>query len=267
MITLGAGVTNPPPNLNSTALNPQQTAIADTASLIPVATFAPLLQATLNAQGFTAANNWTLLPNLLTLANNATFNITTYSLSLNPAGSAFGERINFTLNPNLAGPVGPPPPGTIVTEHWLQLLNEDQRYVAESGAPFGFAIPGQPGFWQVDNGDVAGGAAAGAGTGPYYDSNGGTIVPPMFSDFPHYYAGGGTYLHFDAIPTWDVFTPAMGDTAASELIEVGNYGLAWGFSIVPEPSTISLMAVGLLGLAGYTWRRRQSPCGASLKVA
>src|SRR5689334_941392 len=66
-ITLAGGVQNPPPNVSSTGLNPQQTAIADTATLIPVANFSANLQATLNAQGFTAANNWTLNTNTVTL--------------------------------------------------------------------------------------------------------------------------------------------------------------------------------------------------------
>ena len=66
-------------------------------------------------QKFSAANNWTVNTIAVSLANNATFNITQYALTLNPggnnqpglvngtaAGSAFGENINFTLNPNLA---------------------------------------------------------------------------------------------------------------------------------------------------------------------
>jgi len=54
-ITLG-----PYPSLDSTGLNPKQTAVADTISLVPVANFSALLQSVLNAQGFTAANNWTV---------------------------------------------------------------------------------------------------------------------------------------------------------------------------------------------------------------
>lgn len=253
------GVKNPPPNLKSTGLSPAQLAVADKATLVPVATFSPLLQATLDKQGFTAANNWTLVNNQLTLANNATFNITTYSLSLNAAGTAFGETIDFTLNPNLAGPVGPfnPPP----TEHWLQYVNTNAKI-----NNFGFPIAGQQGFWQVDNGQVAGGPANGPATGPYYDSNGdgGFSTPPTFFDFPNGfnssppgYAGVGTYLHFDAIPTWDIFTPAAGGKPASEIIDVGNYGLQWGFSIVPapEPSSLLLLGSGFLAMAGVLRKR------------
>ena len=243
---------NPPPNFNSAA---EEIAIAVKATLVPVATFTPILQATLNAQGFRGANNWILVDNLLALDNNATFNITADRLRLNVLGTAFGELTDFTLDPDLAEIN--PPPGSTLTEHWLQLLHEDKRYVAESGDPFGFAIAGQPGFWQLDNGDVKGGPAAGAGTGPYYASNGGTFIPPMFHDFPRYYQGVGTYLHFDTIPSWDLFSPAMGNIPAMETIFAGDYGLTWGFSIVPEPSTIRLMAVGLLGLVGCSWRRRQ----------
>jgi hypothetical protein len=253
-ITTKAGVANPPPNVQSTGLNPQQTAIADKAVLVPVADFSAILQSTLIAQGFTAANNWTLVNNVATLDDNATFNITAYNISLNPGGTAFGETMDFTLNPNLAQP-GNLPAGSTATLHWLQILNDDQRY-----GNFGYAIAGQQGFWQLDNGDVVGGAAAGAGTGPYYDSNapgGGFSTPPGFHDFPRYYAGVGSYLHFLAIPTWDVFIPAGGGNPATESIMVGNYGIAWGFKIVPEPSSITLIAFGVVAIVGVAWKRRK----------
>src|SRR6476660_9892934 len=197
-ITLAGGVQNPPPNKTSVV---PETAIADKATLIPVANFSGVLQSVLDAQGFTAANNWSLVTNAAPLDNNATFNITKYELFLNPANTAFGETMDFTLNPNLAQPANLPA-GSTATLHWLQMLNEDRKY-----GNFGFPIAGQQGFWQLDNGDVNGGAAAGAGTGPYYDSNsaGGFSTPPTFHDGPNYYSGIGSYLHFTAIPTWDVF--------------------------------------------------------------
>jgi hypothetical protein len=275
MITLAKGVTNPPPSVASTALAPQQIAVADTATLVPVANFSGILQATLNAQGFTNANNWTLVTNAVALANNATFNITAYNLSLNPggdnqggipngtpAGSAFGETMEFTLNPNLAAPANVPV-GPNVTEHWLQIINESRKF-----GGFGYPIQGQPGFWQLDDGDKPGGAAAGAATGPYYDSNnGGKVfsVPPPFHDFVRYASGVGTYLHFDSIPTWDVFTPAADGKPATETIDVGNFGLAWGFTIspavvMPEPSSIMLV---LVGSASIFVLRRSSKSDAS----
>src|SRR5271157_3621548 len=121
-ITLANGVMNPPPNMQSTSLNPQQTAAADTATLIPAATFGPALESLLTMQQFSAANKWTLNMNAVTLDPNATFNITQYNLTLNAAGSAFGEIMKFTLMPNLAAPMNPPAT-SIVTEHWLQIFN------------------------------------------------------------------------------------------------------------------------------------------------
>jgi PEP-CTERM motif-containing protein len=264
-ITLGAGVTNPPPSLASTGLVPTQVAIADTATLVQETNFASILQLTLNAQGFTAANNWTLGP-VLPLADNATFNITQYNLCFNTCtgggktivGAGFGEDMDFTLDPNLAVPATPA--GSTVTEHWLQVVQTNAQVNG-----YGFPIVPLQGYWQADNGQKNGGKAAGAGTGPYYDSNsapGDFSTPPKFHDLPAFYLGAGTYLHFDVFPTWDIFTPAAGKAPASDTIDVGSVGLAWGFQIVavPEPSTGMFMVAGLalIGLSGrYRFTRNR----------
>jgi hypothetical protein len=259
MLTLAGGVANPPPNLQSTGLNPKQTAIADKAALVPVAGFTPILQATLDAQGFTNKNNWTVVNNMAPLDNKATFNVTAYNLSLNGGGTAFGETMDFTLDPNLAQPANLPA-GSEATLHWMQVLNEDQKY-----GNFGYAIAGQQGFWQLDNGDKPGGLAAGPTTGPYYDSNpvkGKTFsTPPTFHDFPSFYAGIGTYLHFTVFPTWDVFTPAQPGVPATESMYVGNYGVSWGFSMVPEPSSVIMLSFGFVAIIGVAWKLRRQPPG------
>ena len=186
------GVTNPPSSLSTTALSSPQTAIPDTATLVPTIGLLGTLQAVLDAQGFSNADNWSLVANAVTLANNATFTLVQYNLFLNPggnnqdgglpigtpAGSAFGEGIRLALDPNLAGPANVTA-GSTATIHWLQLLNEDKPYNG-----FGFPITGLPGFWQFDNGDISGGAATGPATGPYYDSfapPGAFPVPPCSS--------------------------------------------------------------------------------------
>jgi hypothetical protein len=266
-LTLANGVSNPPPNLITTAagVNPPQTAVALTATLVQEANVNNLLQSVLNAQGYTNGNNWTLAPNVVTLANNATFNITSYNLILNPggngqpglangtpAGSAFGEVMQFTLNPNLTGPANPPA-GSTVTEHWLQYINTNAKVNG-----YGFQIAGQSGFWQLDNGQITGAAASGAGTGPYYDSNAdpGFSVPPTFSDTPSFYSGFGTYLDFTVIPVWDVYTPGADGNPATESIDVANVGLSWGFSIVPEPTT-ALFGLAIIAACGMSRRRLQ----------
>ena len=257
-ITLANGVSNPPPNLTTTSatVNPPQTAVAITATLVQEANVNNLLQSVLNAQGFTNGTNWTLSPNVVTLANNATFNITAYNLFLNPAGSAFGENFQFTLSANgLAAPMNPPA-GSTVTEHWLQYVNTSAQVNG-----FGFQIAGQSGFWQLDNGQKnAPATASGAGTGPYYDSNGdGFSTPPNFSDAPQFYSGVGTYLDFTVIPVWDVFTPAAGATPATESIDVANEGIEWGFTVVPEPTT-ALFGAALFGVCVIG--RRRTPATA-----
>jgi hypothetical protein len=252
------GVDNPPPALNSTALVPQQTAIADTVAVVPLANYNAVLQSVLGLQGFSAANNWSYVNNAVALDPNATYGLGQYELFLNPggngqpglpdgtaAGSAFGEHVNFTLAPNLAGPANVPM-GSIVTEHWLNL--EQASFKVNN---FGFNnVPGQQGWWKLDNGNVQGAAASGAGAGPYYDSNAdpGFSVPPAFYDGPQFYSGIGTYLHFTTIPTWDVYTPAAGGNPAMESIEVGDYGVTWGFTIVPEPRMVWFLAIGAVCL-------------------
>jgi hypothetical protein len=250
-ITLAGGVQNPPPSVTSGV---PEKAIADKATLVPVANFSGILQSVLDAQGFTNANHWSLVTNAAPLNENEIFNITDYHLFKNGGNTAFGENMDFTLAHNLARPADVPM-GSTATLHWLQMLNEDKKYNG-----FGYAITGQQGFWQLDNGDIAGGAAAGAGTGPYYDSNsmGGFSLPPGFHDAPQFYSGIGSYLHFTAIPTWDIFTPAMGTTPASESINVGNFGLAWGFVIVPETSTFMLIVIAWASISAIR-RRKYMP--------
>lgn len=251
-IALGNGVSNPSPTIASTGLNPQEFAVADTITLVPVANFSGILQSVLNAQGFTAANNWSLVTNNAPLDANATFTVSDYHLFLNGTGTAFGQNIDFTLNPNLASPAVPG--GSTATLHWLQYVNTNAKV-----NNYGFAINGQQGFWQLDNGQVNGGAAAGAATGPYYDSNanpGDFSTPPTFHDAPQFYAGEGTYLHFTAIPVWDIYTPAAGEDPATESINVGNYGISWGFAVIPEPSS-SFAFIFVLSLGMRALRRRR----------
>lgn len=252
-ITLGGGVSNPPPNLVSKV---PETAIARKATLVPAATFGPVLKAVLDAQGFTSGNNWYYdTKTSLALDDDATFDITTYSLSLNPAGDAFAQTIEFALSPDLDEPTGLPEDAE-TSLHWLQYVNTNAKVNG-----FGYAIGGYDGFWQVDNGQKAGGAAAGPETGgPYYDSNTEDpfSTPYDFYDKPGFYSGVGTYLYFTVIPVWDVYVPSDDEEEpATETLYVGNYGLSWGFTIVPEPASIiiwvSLIAIGLV----WTRRRRR----------
>ncbi len=256
-ITLANGVANPPANLTSGV---PETAVADTATLVASNAFSAILLATLDAQGYTAANDWVFsfasppLPNGLTnpvaLPGNAHFHITDYSLFVNGGNTAFGETFDFTLqNP----PADPVLEGATITRHWINILNMDKRY-----GDFGYAIAGQQGFWQVDNGDVEGtngGTNRGAvnGAGPYYDSNsaGGFSTPYTFHDAPQFYSGIGSYLHFITIPAWDV------SSGGKNYIVVGDTGIKWGFTIVPEPSTITLSALSVLVVAWSGFRSKQ----------
>jgi hypothetical protein len=251
-LTVSAGVHNPALSLQSTGLNPAEYAVSDTVGLVPVANFEGVLQATLNAQGFTPANNWSLVTNSVTLSSNAVYNLSTYTLALNSAGTGFGENIQFALNADPASPTVPA--GSTPTLHWLQYINTSAKVNG-----YGFTIPDESGYWQVDNGQINGAAASGAATGPYYDSNadGETFsTPPSFYDFPQYYSGIGTYLHFDVVPVWDIYNPASNGSPASEDIDVANYAVSWGFTIeaVPEPRAPALV---MIAASALTVRRRR----------
>ena len=73
----------------------------------------------------------------------------------------------------------------------------------------------------------------------------------------------GYFLHFQVVPVWDVFVPAVPPadgnpgTPATETMYVGNYGVAWGFRVVPEPSSIVIMTFGMVTLVGVAWKRKK----------
>jgi hypothetical protein len=49
---------------------------------------------------------------------------------------------------------------------------------------------------------------------------------------------------------------AQGQNPATESINVADFGVAWGFAIVPEPSSFIMLAVGMMGVVVYVWRRK-----------
>jgi hypothetical protein len=259
-LTVANGVTNPPAPITDTIGGVKQTAVAYTATSI-LASAVPL-QKILDAQKFTNANNWTLNTTTVDIAE-ATYNLTQYTLENKP-GVGFGEKVGFSL---IGDVLGAPTagPGDTVTLHWLQVINTNAQVNS-----YGYAIAGLSGVWQSDNGQKDGakvdGTNNGSGTnnghsGPYYDSNnnaGGDpdkefSVPPGFFDFPHWYSGIGTYLIFDAFPSWDVYNA----TNQTDTIYVASEGVQWGFAIVPEPGSIVIWALIVSGSGVAAYRRRR----------
>jgi hypothetical protein len=199
----------------------------------------------INNQGFTNEYGWFF--NSITLGNTAVFNVTTNTDTVAPAvaGGQITASVDFSIN---FGNTVQPADATL---HWLQILNEDQQYGTDEtgGTPFGYSFPPLPGYWEFDNGDVANG---GNGIGPFYDSNDGpNIVPPNFEDNASVgSATPGTFLHFIAIPTWDV-TDGNNNT-----VYVASQGIAWGYAVVPEPASAGVVMVVII--SGLMRRRARS---------
>ena len=230
--------------------------IADPATLVGSSTWNSVLSQVLDKQGFSEQNDWVYSFNNASppfpagvvqptpLGNNANFSVLTYTLNSYVDNTYFGETLSFRLK---YGTTVPPNPGNdyTVTAHWLQLINESSKF-----NNFGYAVPGQPGYWFLDNGRVP----WSPGAGPFYDSNdSGFSTPPNYFDNPKYYQGAGTYLHFTTIPAWEI---SNGGTV--DWLVVANTGLTWGFAIVPEPSSMVLLAQFVLAAAvAETWRRRR----------
>jgi hypothetical protein len=205
-----------------------------------------VLSQTLDAQGFTAQNGWNYsLMNITPLANDANYNVTTYVAST-PNGVKSSETVQWDWK---AGSTMDPTGGK-GTLHWLQLLNEDQRYPGGFGnGPFGYAIAGQKGYWQLDNDDIA----WAKGVGPYYDSNSPAPTPfPNFYDKPTQTVPLGGYLHFYTIPVWDLNANGV------DTIYAGAPAISWGFTVLPEPSSIVSASIGGLLVLGFAWGRRKA---------
>jgi hypothetical protein len=242
--------------------------VADPLQLSGQANWSVILSQVLDKQGYTVANGWNYsLLNITSLANNASYTVRNaafpdgtgvvkrgYQLQ-SSGGNALNEPMRVALNIGATAP--PAPVGATVTQHWIQILNEDRQYSIGGGAVYGFAINGQSGFWQIDNSDKT--FTVGSGFSPFYDVAFNGWTPTAVGDDPTTLSDGllGAYLHFTMLPVWDAQTVVAGKTVDS--LYVGDQGFSWGFSIVPEPSSIVLVLIGSASMFMVHLRRRKTP--------
>ena len=149
------------------------------------------------------------------------------------------------------------------------------------GTPVGYyrVLSGVSGSFSVDEGtntahevdltqytnDVS--VLAGSSTGPLYNENAeaiagapfagsvqlptGNVSDVVFSEIPFYYGGGTIDLHASSVISFSGLE--AGDVVTLDLPNNNDMDPA-----VLEPASLTLLGIGIVGMAGYGWRRKRS---------
>src|SRR5258708_5769709 len=228
-----------------------------------------------NPRGYSGANGWTI--NFATLQGSFTRNTYYPYATKVPDVSLGGLTVPAVNNAGYGGavmaltytPAGSDPTGA--NAEWIQVVKTNYAFGADSPMKKNGYDAGGGFTYFVDDFYPANTPANNGTMNPTYDGGytkvGDTYTPKGFAANPT------TFIDVPFLPLtngldteFQVFLAT--DDAANKKLTIYD-GVWWGFQVaaVPEPTSLRLVGIGILGMAAYAWRRRRKGERAAGRMA